>query len=133
MALVVAAAGYLLYADRARAGLGRLEYTVPAAERASWRPAAAATPVSGTQAPPASGGADAPATTGQLYPARLMNPKYWAAPELAGVEPYGGSGLPPGFEYVSGEERAAGLGSGAPASRLAEGAGCYELDVLHVH
>ena len=118
MALVVAAAGYLLYADRARASLGRLEYTVSAGERASWRPAAA--PGDSAQAPtaPGAGGADAPETMGQLYPARLMNPQYWAAPELAGTDPYGGSGLPSGFQYVSDEERAAGLGSGALASRL---------------
>lgn len=36
-----------------------------------------------------------------LYPAAMTNPKYWDSPLWAGSGPYGGPGLPDGFDFVS--------------------------------
>jgi LPXTG-site transpeptidase (sortase) family protein len=36
-----------------------------------------------------------------LYPAAMTNPKYWDSPLWSGSGPYGGPGLPEGFDFVS--------------------------------
>lgn len=50
-----------------------------------------------------------------IYPADLTNPKYWPKPEWAGAGPYGGPGLPSGFEFVSEPSVRARVGMGSPS------------------
>jgi sortase (surface protein transpeptidase) len=63
-------------------------------------------PVTGTGATPTQGDAAAMARgsfyrVDTLYPAAMTNPKFWDSPLWAGSGPYGGPGLPEGFDFVS--------------------------------
>ena len=128
---LLAAAGiaYLVWAQVARSRLDELEYSVPETVQDGWlRPAPLeAAPASGgegaetasarrepalpasqepegpaTGAPPSGGAADAPRFDfASVYPADQTNPKFWDRPDLAGTGPYGGPGLPDGYEFVS--------------------------------
>ncbi|MBI4305020.1 MAG: sortase [Chloroflexi bacterium] len=138
------AAAYLIYAQVARSKLDELEATVPEEVRAAWfevlapRPTEAATaPRSGAIEPagaapgisasrPAAGGAvSSPAPTKQpafdfsaVYPASVINPKYWGDPLWAGSDPYGGPGLPEGFEFVSSFDAARRIGTMPTTTRV---------------
>ena len=53
-----------------------------------------------------------------VYPASLTNPKYWAAPYWAGAAPFGGPGLPEGFEPVSSRDISVADAAGSVAVRM---------------
>ncbi len=70
-----------------------------------------------------------------VYPANLINPKYWDDPLWAGSTPFGGPGLPDGYEFVSSRDQTVAPGEGSPAVRiiipaLALDSGVAELGVL---
>ena len=53
-----------------------------------------------------------------VYPASLTNPKYWAEPNWAGAAPFGGPGLPEGFEPVSSRDTTVAATAGNAAVRM---------------
>ena len=53
-----------------------------------------------------------------VYPANLTNPKYWAEPYWAGAAPFGGPGLPDGFEPVSSRDMNVAGAAGSVAVRM---------------
>ena len=53
-----------------------------------------------------------------VYPASLTNPKYWAAPYWAGAAPFGGPGLPEGFEPVTSRDISVADAAGSVAVRM---------------
>ena len=53
-----------------------------------------------------------------VYPANLTNPKYWAAPNWAGAAPFGGPGLPEGFEPVTSRDTGVADAAGKVAVRV---------------
>jgi sortase (surface protein transpeptidase) len=59
-----------------------------------------------------------------LYPGDRMNPRYWDEPLWAGSSPFGGPGVPPGFEPVSANDlsRLNVSGQASPAVRMRIGA-----------
>lgn len=128
--LATFAVAYLVYAQVARGSLGELEATVPEQVRGAWlqppSPAALSTPPAagrGTASPNPAGAntpvapSPEPGVAGRyievrsLYPASQTNPKYWDAPLWAGSSPYGGPGLPEGFDFTTNFDAARGLGA----------------------
>lgn len=53
-----------------------------------------------------------------VYPASLTNPRYWADPYWAGAVPFGGPGLPEGFEPVSSRDTNVAAAAGSVAVRM---------------
>ena len=53
-----------------------------------------------------------------VYPANLTNPRYWADPYWAGAAPFGGPGLPEGFEPVSSRDTSVAAEAGSAAIRM---------------
>ncbi len=53
-----------------------------------------------------------------VYPANLTNPRYWAEPYWAGAAPFGGPGLPEGFEPVSSRDTNVAAEAGSAAIRM---------------
>ena len=110
--LAVIGIGYLIYAEIARSQLDELVYVVSQDERTDWLTApvpnngssdgepANQTPTDG-DVPPDAPIITEPVSAANLFPARWTNPRYWAEPEWAGALPYGGTDLPPDFEYVN--------------------------------
>lgn len=142
-ALVVAmAGGYLAYARWSVGRAGRFEYVVPQAERVDWfvpTPPARlptspllATPSDPSVEIPAAVISDEPAESQPsepeslqvsinvqvLSPAQFINPKYWNAPLWAGSDPFGGPGLPGGFERVVSPGQGLLPGASRPANRI---------------
>lgn len=142
-ALVVAmAGGYLAYARWSVGRAGQFEYVVPQAERADWfaptPPAklpgtpplatpsdpSVETPVAVTSEEPAEsrpsepGPSPVPVNIQALFPAQFINPKYWSAPLWAGSDPFGGPGLPDGFERAVSPGQGLLPGASRPASRI---------------
>jgi sortase (surface protein transpeptidase) len=135
--LAAFAASYLIYAQVARSRLDRLDASVPDQVRAGWTQPSASTrvPIHETAStgsgprdatPPAAipgdGTPDQPDggfyRVEQLYPASSTNPKYWDTPLWSGSEPYGGPGLPEGFDFVSSYQAARRAGSMERARRI---------------
>ena len=136
------AVSYLLYAQVARERLGGLEATVPEKVQRDWvnppapTRAPVGTPASGQAVPsgPSVGASPTPFGTTEgttvavassafhavdsLYPASATNPKYWDTPLWAGSGPYGGPGLPEGFDYVSSYDAGRPVGTMEDARRI---------------
>jgi sortase (surface protein transpeptidase) len=140
---VVASAGYLVYALWSVGRASRYEYQVPPKDRASWflqttrgeavvtaMPADSGSPgeVGASQAalvtdretafPVDSATTDLAFRVSSLFPAQSINPKHWAAPLWAGSDPFGGPGLPDGFERVVSPGQGLPPGTSGPAIRL---------------
>lgn len=139
--LVLGSAGYLGFARWSTSRSVRFEYTVPVEERSVWfavtsvaNPRGAQTPDDAQRhpAPPASGvgGPAIPASDPTaviaglapdavgLFPAQFINPKYWGVPLWAGSDPFGGPGLPDGFERVVSSGQGMVPGTSGPAVRI---------------
>jgi sortase (surface protein transpeptidase) len=86
--VVLAGAAIFVLVGRARSGsdAADFEVSVPLSGRAGWLSIAA-------------GGGEARFST--VYPGGQTNPKYWDDPAWAGAAPYGGPGMPEGFEPTS--------------------------------
>ena len=101
VALIVVSGVYIF--SRARSGTDSAEFvfTVPAEDLDSHlgRTASKAsyTPVVGEEPVPLELKAPEVARFANLYPGNLLNPKYWAEPEWAGSDPFGGPTVPDGF------------------------------------
>jgi len=131
--LVATGVSYLIYARVARTGLSELAYEVPPEQRPELGlgppPAPTATAAA---APEASPGPSSVATEAPhpaivrlaepesrgIYPAAWVNPKYWSDPYWAGSDPYGGRGLPAGFERVDARNVTSAIGGGSAASAV---------------
>ena len=118
-----AGAIYLVATEKALGTLDEFVVEVPDEVQQAWvappvartaRPETTAAPVAAADqqpAPESTAGAAGVLATGPLdeisfnfsavYPADQTNPRFWSNPEFAGTGPYGGSGLPEGFEFVS--------------------------------
>lgn len=133
--LATFAVAYLVYTQVAIGGLDELEATVPEQVRGAWLqpPSPANTPVATVRGPatPTPPGRSVEVTPTQepgvagryievrsLYPASQTNPKYWDAPLWAGSSPYGGPGLPEGFEFTTNFDAARGLGALSEARNI---------------
>ena len=134
--LIVAGVFYLIYAHLARSELISLDYAVPSEQRSEWglgpvvrptaTPAPTATPSVERSRPetivapaPESAAVELPSvSSGGLYPAAWVNPKYWADPLWAGADPYGGHGIPDGFRRVDARDVYLSPGTVGPASRM---------------
>lgn len=89
----VAAIGFAVFTlvEKSRSGsdAALFNYTVP--PEALTGPPPRGAPVPGVDA----------ARYSSLYPGDQMNPRYWDEPLWAGSSPFGGPGVPPGFEPIS--------------------------------
>ena len=110
---------YLVVTEKALSTLDDFVVEVPGEVQQAWV-APPVDRVAPTAAPVAAGDRPAPESTiaatavvadaqpgeisfnfAAVYPADQTNPRFWSNPEFAGTGPYGGSGLPEGFEFVS--------------------------------
>lgn len=124
--LVLASGAYAAYALWSVDRSDRLVVSVPDAARADWfSPTVTAigpdtSTTSGTRSPTTTTiPMRTPSFPLSLYPAQVMNPKYWAAPLWAGSGPFAGPSLNDGFERL--ETRGQGLkrGESSTATRIA--------------
>ncbi|MEX0762071.1 MAG: sortase [Dehalococcoidia bacterium] len=115
--ILVAVAWYGYARVRSGSDADRFNANVPANDLGAWVGDVAPTPAGGTPEP-ADGRDDEALRFASLYPGDRTNPKYWGAPLWAGSTPFGGSGLPDGFEPVSSLDVSLAEYWDAPARRI---------------